>query len=378
MSARRPRVLIISHAYSEPMLREQILRLNEHLPVRLVAPRRWRALVFDDFEVVGDADGVTCTFERVGLFGAQYVLRSATLDIRSWKPDIVHVDYDPWSAIFWQARVLTWLLAPRCTLAVTTKKNTFRRYPGLRGRLKYQVARLGFRACDFIVAASEMARSMVCETFAVDPARIAVTTHVGVDSSVFRPVERANRAVVIGYCGRLSEHKGVLDLVDAVDRVAATGREVELHLLGAGPLSQTLQELAASRPWLRVLDAVPVDEVADFLGQLDVYALPARILEDHQEHDAHAMLQAMSVGLPVVATRSGIIPEILSDGVSGWIIPANSTDELVAGLTTAVDDRVLRREIGRAAREVAMRRFDLGTVARSRSEVYAGMVAGPR
>lgn len=372
----RPRVLLIAHGYSEPTLREQVAALRAHVDVTLVAPRRSRALVFEDVRV--HDDDLTVTYPRISLSAYQYLLRTPTLGLRA-RPDVVHVDYDVWSSIYWQARLLAWLWSRGTVVVVGVKKNTFRRYPGWRGAVKRAIARLGARGCDHVVAASGMAAAMVTRELGVPASRVSVVTHVGVDPAQFAPSpSRTGGAdeVVVGYCGRLAAHKGLLDLVAAVEQVRATGRRVRVRLLGAGDLEDRLRLLARDRPWLEVLAPVPVAGVPAFLAGLDAYVLPARVLPDHEEHDGHALLQAMSCGLPVLATRSGIVPEILSDRVTGMLAPPDDPAGLAAVLLDLLDDPALRARLGAAARDEVLERYAVEVVARAKAQAYTTVLGG--
>lgn len=367
----RPRVMLVSHCYSEAGLRRQVDAFARYLDVVFVTPNRSEVLVFPEHRTATDHATRTVAYPRVSLFGDQYWLLSPSLGMRSFRPDLIYVTYDPWSAIFWQTLATASLFAPGAPVVCGIKKNTYRQYPGVRGAVKDSIARAGIRKADHFVAASGKAAELYQHVHGVPVNNISVATRVGVDTAVF---ERAGEApahggVLIGYCGRLAEHKGVLDLVDAVRIVRARGAEVELSLLGAGELRERLMEISRANPWLEVHDAVPSDQVADFLRQLDLYVLPSRVLPDHEEHDAHALLQAMSCGVPAVGTTSGIIPEILT-GPDNALVEPGSPEALAGALIDLIDDPSRRARLAEAGRDAALDRYSLESVARSHAEIF--------
>lgn len=372
MTEARPRVLIVSHDYAEAGLRRQLNAFARWFDVRFITPHRSTALVFSDHRAVGDS--LTRIYPRLTLFGHQYWLRSATIGIREFRPDLVYITYDPWSAIFLQAVTASAVWAPQALVVSGAKKNTYRAYPGLRGRAKAALARLGISRTDHVIAASEMTAALFRRVHGVAADNISVVTRVGVDTGIFHPPGRTqrDRPLVVGYCGRLTEHKGVTDLVDAVESVRDRGTEVEIELLGAGDLRDSLAS-RASDPWLRVHDAVPSDDVAGFLRGLDVFVLPARVLEDHEEHDAHALLQALASGLPAIGTESGIIPEILDDP-DDVIVPPGDSDALAAAIAELADQPDRRERLAVRGRRAAEERYSFERVAERYAEVFGSLL----
>lgn len=377
----RPRVLVVSISYSEPGLRRQIQELANRIDVRLVAPRRAHVLVFPDLEVADDGSGLMVTYPRVGLFGSQFLLRSLSLGLRRYRPDVVHVDFEPWSVIFWQVRLAAFLFARDAVVICGAKKNTYRRYPGLRGRAKLLVAKAGLASTDHVMAASRMTARMFSKELGVSDDRLSVTTHVGIDTAKFAPEHAvanspaagAGDGIRVGYCGRLSAQKGVLDLLEAIEVCRGEFPQLQLELLGAGELEEMLNQLAASRPWLRVSGSVASDDLVPFFRSLDLYVLPARVLPDHEEHDAHAMLQALACGVPVVATRSGIIPEILGDGTGVIVEPAPAS--LRDGIARMLSDPACRDRFAARSRTKAVESFAFDAVASTKVDVYRRVLA---
>jgi len=367
-------VLIVSSAYSETSLRRQVAELAKLIDVRVIAPRTAHVLVFPRYRPVESVpEGRFRTVSNIPLFGTQYLFLTLDLGLRRNPPDVIHIDYDPWTVVFWQIRLLLWLFSPRTQIIAGSKKNTFRQYPGLLGRAKRRLAKRGTWSVTHVLCASRKNRDMLTRELGLPRTATTVVTSVGVDVAQFCP-RRAARAqsgpLVVGFCGRMAPHKGVLDLVAVVGELVATGWDVELRLLGAGPLDRLLHQLAAERDWLTLFPAVPVNEVPDFLQSLDIYVLPARNLPDHEEHDAHALIQAMACTVPVVATRSGIVPEILNRAHAGLLVDANDRAAISAALTVLLENRDLRQRCGEAGRALASAFYSIRETARRQAETY--------
>jgi glycosyltransferase involved in cell wall biosynthesis len=166
-----------------------------------------------------------------------------------------------------------------------------------------------------------------------------------------------------------------MDLVEAV-RIARErdGLPLRLRLLGGGTLRAELTDLAASVSWLEVRPGVLTPEVATFLHDLDLFVLPSRVLPDHEEHDAHALLEAQAVGLPVIGARSGIIPELLGDG-SGLLVAPQDPAALAEAIAILARDPVLRADVARRGHEKARGEYLLEPVAREHAAIYKRLVA---
>jgi glycosyltransferase involved in cell wall biosynthesis len=176
--------------------------------------------------------------------------------------------------------------------------------------------------------------------------------------------------VRVGFCGRLEPYKGVLEILEAAKRCReSTGAKLQLEFLGAGSLSSLLEEEARNHDWIRVRCPVPHADVAAFLRALDIFVLPSLVLADHQEHDAHALLEALAVGLPVIGSRSGIIPEIVEQA-SGLLVDPGCVDALADAIGRLVANPELRQAHGARGREAALRSFSLPFLASLRASVY--------
>jgi glycosyltransferase involved in cell wall biosynthesis len=166
--------------------------------------------------------------------------------------------------------------------------------------------------------------------------------------------------VVIGV-GRLDRGKGFTELVDAVSQLG--DRHVQLLVCGASNHSP-----GHDREIARHAAELGLDSTVQFLGQrpdvpelmnaADVFCLPS-----HMEPFGLVYIEAMRAGLPVVALRSGGVPEIVVDGVTGLLSYPGDQHELVEHLATLVDDPDLRAAYGEAGRARLATHFDNDTIA---------------
>jgi glycosyltransferase involved in cell wall biosynthesis len=374
------RVAVVSHSYLEPENQKNILTLNSYSEVRCMLPRKGSVLIFSDYEFQDgcNTENIFFTYETLLLTKVQFVFKSLTMGFFKFRPDVISIEYNPWSLIFLQVLICKTIFSRKSKIVCTVKKNTYQCGPGLYGWLKRQFTRYGLKWTDHTIAASEMAEKLLEKTLSVSKHKVSTCHHLGVDIDVFKPSSNSesknNDKVIIGYTGRLDAVKGVMDLVEAVKKVRGFSEKViELKLLGCGAYSESLDFQLAKESertnWLELLPPVSNAEVASFLQGIDIFVLPSRVLDDHQEHDAHALLEALSVGVACVGTKSGIIPELLDDG-TGYLVNPESPDELAEVLSKLIEDPKERHAKALLGRNKATREFSLDVIARKKIKIF--------
>lgn len=151
---------------------------------------------------------------------------------------------------------------------------------------------------------------------------------------------------VIGHVGALVDaDKAQSDLVAALKLLRQHQIDACLVLVGEGPDRGALEELAVGLP---VYFAGHVENVADYLASFDVFAFPSL-----QEGMGSSILDAMYVGVPVVASNVGGIPDIVEDGVNGILIPARQPVALSEALATLIQDAAMAEQLVEKAKKTA-------------------------
>lgn len=150
--------------------------------------------------------------------------------------------------------------------------------------------------------------------------------------------------------GVMARRKDQDVLLRALATVAAP---LTVALVGIGP-DPELRRLAAAAPQHHVAFLPFRREVLPFYALLDVVVLPSR-----GEGLSQALLEAMALGLPVVASRAGGNPDLITDGVDGLLVPPRQPAAFAAALDALLADREWRARLGAAARRTARERFTL-------------------
>lgn len=176
--------------------------------------------------------------------------------------------------------------------------------------------------------------------------------------------------VLIGTLGRLVPIKGLKDLLEAA--ALLHGRETRCVFLiaGDGPLRASLEAHAADLNLQHVVHFLGfTSEPADVLAALDVFVLPSL-----GEGVPMALLEALALGKPVVATSVGGVAELLSSGVDALLVRPGAPVELAQACEQLVVDTVLREQLGRQARLLAEEQLSTGRMATEVHDLYCQLM----
>jgi glycosyltransferase involved in cell wall biosynthesis len=208
------------------------------------------------------------------------------------------------------------------------------------------------RRAAFVAAISSFGRSQLwrwCDAANWGKIRIV---HCGVDEEFLgqptTPVPSVPRLVSIG---RLSEQKGQLILIEAAAMLARQGTEFELVLVGDGPLRRNIEAAIARHAIGRqVRLAGWMDSIA---VRKELLASRALVMPSFAEGLPVVIMESLALARPVLTTAIAGIPELVKDGINGWLVPAGSAPALADGmrrvLKTTADDLEKMGKAGAAA-----------------------------
>jgi glycosyltransferase involved in cell wall biosynthesis len=175
--------------------------------------------------------------------------------------------------------------------------------------------------------------------------KISVARHHFLDFDNFKAQKHLNeRDNLVGYIGRLSQEKGILNFTEAIPRVRETRGEATFLIGGDGPLRPQVEEYANRlNNRVKFVGWVPHDELPEYLNKLELLVLPS-----YTEGLPNIMLEAMACGTPVLAAPVGAIPGIIKDGETGFIMENNSPECIAKNIVRALDHPNLEQIAGNA------------------------------
>ena len=205
----------------------------------------------------------------------------------------------------------------------------------------------------------------------IDASNVTVI-HNGIDPAAFENAVPADLGVpggakVIGFIGRLETRKGLLDLARAWRSILEKLPDAWLVIVGKGPDEQQARGLLGDAPNVRWLGYR--SDVASLLASMHVLAMPS-----HWEGFGLAAVEAMAAGVPVVATDASSLPEIITDGVSGRLVPPRNPDALAAAIVTVASDPVMRANLAEGGRQRVRAEFGVERMVKGYERVLAEVV----
>ncbi|MGC9195020.1 MAG: glycosyltransferase [Syntrophobacteraceae bacterium] len=311
--------------------------------------------------------------KEAGIAGRiRFLFKLANL-MRQISPDIIQT----WlpSANFWGC--LGKILSGAAAATIASVRN-FPQKPDLVGRLSEQAARW---TSDTVIANSLAAKAaIVSRGLGEEKVRVI---HNGISSACEVRAKKdeirrellipANRFVV-GTVGGLRPPKNHQMFLRAAQRLKHHIPRLHFVIVGDGELrGQMEQTIKASDLGAVVTLTGKRGDIPRVLKALDLFAMTSL-----SEGLPNAVMEAMSAGLPIIATNVGGIPELLTDGVDGLLIENDDLEGLVSAIEFAVLNPEFCHRLGRRARQSVTGRFSIETMSELTSRVYEELLSGSR
>ena len=216
------------------------------------------------------------------------------------------------------------------------------------GRIQKIINGTYFRkAWSVPVALTPEVRNSVAEFYGIPLRRVPVIYN-GIDLSrcVPKTTYETGETVTILHVGRFDVPKNHPGLLEAFRLLLETHPECRLRLVGDGDLRADMEKLAREKGIADFVEFCGMQSnVYPYLHDADIFTLPSIY-----EGNPMTIIEAMGTGLPIVASRVGGIPDMISDGESGLLVEPEP-QSICAGLTRLVGDAALRQRLGLAARK---------------------------
>ncbi|MEO6062965.1 MAG: glycosyltransferase family 4 protein [Thermoflexales bacterium] len=363
------RVVMVSKAFVVDAYQrkcELMAELDPDLELTLVTPPSWRwgarVSTFKPAHVRGYAV-VVAPIALNGNFHLHWYRGLGGL-IRRLRPDIAHIDEEPYNLATWLA-----FRAARSAGArplFFTWQNLARTYPPPFRWFEQSV----MTKARWALAGNAAAAAVIGAKGYRGPT--TVVPQFGVDEELYRPqAGRDSGRFVAGYAGRLDPEKSVDTLIEA----CAPLTDVEVRIAGAGPEQARLIALAerlgmATRT--HFLGSLETLAMVAFYQGLNVLVLPSRSRPNWVEQFGRVLIEAMACGVPVLGSRTGEIPNVIGD--AGALFPEGDVGALSDGLRKLMTSPDAARAIGLRGRDRAVARFSMRRIALETNQVYRAML----
>ena len=210
------------------------------------------------------------------------------------------------------------------------------------------------------------------------PAERSIVHAIGVDLQRFQPPPEGLRERIVLFVGRLVEKKGCDSLLEAMAQVQQRCSAMELVVIGDGPL-RAEYEARANRLALRCrfLGVQPSTVVRAWMARATVFCVPSVVAKSGDaEGFGMVFIEAQAMGLPVVSTLSGGIPEAVQHGETGLLVPPRDPQGLAAALLLLLENPEVWRRYSAAGRRRVIDHFDLAQQTARLEQVFDDLLAG--
>lgn len=220
----------------------------------------------------------------------------------------------------------------------------------------------------FIRTISLFNKAFLCGLYPVATEGKVEVLHTGVNPDVYAkaasdaPKRRSDKLRLVSVAA-LTPSRGFPFLVDACARLVQSGAEIDCRIIGEGPLREATEQWIAQHGLagsVRLLGALPQHEVAQLMGEADIFVLPSVIAVDGQMDGIPvSLMEAMAAGKPVIASTISGIPELVKDNVNGILVDAAYAGRLADAVRRLIAEPELRERLGRAGQQKVRQEFDV-------------------
>lgn len=283
-------------------------------------------------------------------------LKKLKREIRNNRPDIVHIHmshHGSFERAKWIQKICRKNEIP---LIVHLHGSEFAEfYDSCRDKKRKEIASF-FQDCDIVITLGKKWKDIVT-TIAKDSNIVILNNAVHIPEHI---VEQKKNEITVLFLGVLFERKGAADLLKAVkimaDNHVLVNKKFIFNIAGSGPEEDKLR---------RYCEDNHINEFVRFLGWIDggekmrqLKSNQIFVLPSYNEGLPIAILEALSYGMPIVATKVGSVSEAVREGVNGYLVAPGDIEGYVNAFTELFTNYALRSEMGIHSRKIAKERFN--------------------
>jgi glycosyltransferase involved in cell wall biosynthesis len=376
------RIFSLSHSCVVPeyRLRQAYVAEREHIELTLLTPEVWNQFntpcvspeknPAHRYRLIRQQP-IAWGLKNHGLRNASHVYRNLGRLIADCQPDILELWEEPFFAVSWQAARHFLRQNPQGKILFFSAQNVAKRRPPpytwfekyLFKRAQVCVA-MNAEVPEVLKAKGWRGQNLILP-LGLDPNKYA--------KAFSGNTERKLPGCVIGFLGKLTEQKGISDLLAAMEMIAGSGVKASLLVVGAGEMKEKISRRLAALPLPNLLlDSVTHDEVPQALAQMDVVVMPSWTMPGLKEQFGRVAAEAMAAKRTVVVSDSGELPNVVGEG--GVVFPERNPSALAAALRKLIDDPVYRQQLAAAGHARALDKYSWKVIADRQVALYEELI----
>ena len=292
------------------------------------------------------------------------------------RPDLIHVEEEPYSFAAWQAARAAKRLGAK--LVFFTWENLLEKFEFPHQHIRdYVLGRAGH------AIAGDQEAAQLLERAGYPASQTSVIPQYGVNPDLFKPgkvpalkKELGLGPFTIGYVGRLVPEKGIHHLLEAFASLGL--KNSSLLVVGNGPLRRELEEKAGKlriENQTRFVPAMNQQRLPDYLNCMEVLALPSLTTPKWKEQFGRVLIEAQACGVPVVGSDSGAIPEVI--GKAGLIFKEGNVQDLASKLRGLARSAASRKKLSASGRSQILRLYTNQKIADQIYQIHRNLLGNP-
>ncbi|MFO7028739.1 glycosyl transferase [Limnospira fusiformis CCALA 023] len=298
--------------------------------------------------------------------------------VKKLNPLLIHAQFGLSGAL-----ILPWVVRLKIPLIVhyrgadATVNKESSQYTSLNHWIYFQrLATLKQQTTLFLAVSKFIEKKLIEQGF--PPEKIQTHYH-GVDLNKFTPDLAIQREPIVLFVGRLTEKKGCEYLIKAMAKIPANIPDIELVIIGDGPLANYLQNLAAKTiKNYQFLGVQSPEIVKNWMNRAQIMATPSiTASQGDSEGLPNVVLEAQAMGLPVVSTYHAGIPEAVIDGETGFLCPERDIDGLANSIQQLLTNCEMWQKFSQQGRQYMQSNFNRDRQTRRLEEIYTTVLAPP-
>jgi len=274
--------------------------------------------------------------------------------IRKKKPEILIVHFGATNICMLAA----WLLNVRyrvCWMHTLTRQYYLDTQKTSTAKLAIFFRKIAYRLATHVIVQNEHGTRDAIEGYNINSKKI-FKIYNGINASIFE--NNKNVCMSIRYCGRLDNSKGVDILIKAFAKIYQKNKNVVLGIAGKGSEEGNIKAVVREEK---------LEDVVKFLGFLSEYQAATKFISDayclvvpsRTDNFPTVILEALSAGVPVIATRVGGVTEMIEDGKEGYLVESENVEALADAITRMVEDTTRRNRMAQQARITFAEKFSM-------------------
>jgi len=383
ISTERMKILAISHSCVVAQYQKRMAEVAGYPDVELtlLVPKYWfqfnKNVMLekgrDDHYRIVSIQPITWGMRGKGLRNVTHIYSGMKRILEEIKPDIVELWEEPFSGvtahtIFWAKRIV-----PKAKVIFFSAQNILKRYPfpfSTFENYTYRNAQFAFLMNREV---AEVVRGKGYEkNFTILPLGVDTDIFCKKDASLLKK-EIGLGDFVIGFIGKITQQKGILDLIEAVSRI---DEKIQLLIIGNGDLREEVErrmDLLGLGQKTVIMDGIPHSRVPDYLNCMDLLVFPSVTVPHLKEQFGRVIVEGMACEVPVIGSDSGQIPGTI--GKAGLIFKETDVRDLREKIATLMNDQNLRTVLARKGRKRVLGNFTWKVIAKKQYQVYRELMS---